>query len=396
MKRTPVIKMAATNNIPQWPASSNKRLTFPYFAQAATLPAPLPTMAEILAAKDVFPCIFRKRCIRRVGEHYIVKYGEISLDEAENMHFVAENCGPDAARIMQAATEGVDNSDGGNGTAKADDAAVVGMIVPKLYAAFHDTETNSNFIIMEYVPGKSLEEAWNTLGRAGRARITKHLNAQFAAVRNIAPDVEDANGCNTEDYKHKHNHKHGGHHNYNANGNTNARDAYYGRLGRRPYNDIFLGSSTLPCGPFNHESQLNEAFYQRYASLHPDLATGRGAFYRERVFPKILKGHPPVFTHGDLQAKNILVREADGLPVVVDWECAAWYPSYWEYTNALWTSRRWGDEWWGFVGDVLGGGEGEFVVEFKCVENLMGDLLDETQPGVEGWGQGWDSCLSPN
>lgn len=153
---------------------------------------------------------------------------------------------------------------------------------------------------------------------------------------------------------------------------------YYGKLGAQSYDDIFLGSTTLPCGPFQTEHDLNDAFYRRYISLHPELAPGRGTFYRDCVFATVMRGHAPVFTHGDLQAKNILLRASDGLPVLIDWECAAWYPSYWEYTNALWTSRRWGDDWFRFLGGVLE----EHVIEFQCMENLLSDLLDKPQPGV--------------
>ena len=39
------------------------------------------------------------------------------------------------------------------------------------------------------------------------------------------------------------------------------------------------------------------------------------------------------FTHGDLGAQNILVREGR-VVAIVDWECAGWYPEYWEYTKA--------------------------------------------------------------
>lgn len=58
---------------------------FPFYAPAETLPAPLPTVAEIVALEDLFPCIFEKRYICRVGEHFIAKYGQVKLDEAENM-----------------------------------------------------------------------------------------------------------------------------------------------------------------------------------------------------------------------------------------------------------------------------------------------------------------------
>lgn len=104
-------------------------LTYPYFAIARTLPAPLPTVAEIIASKDMFPCIFDKRRICRVGEHFLVKHGQVKLDEADNMHFVAERCGNN-------------------------------VIVPRLYAAFHDEETKSNYIIMVMYPVQENNQLW--------------------------------------------------------------------------------------------------------------------------------------------------------------------------------------------------------------------------------------------
>jgi aminoglycoside phosphotransferase len=42
---------------------------------------------------------------------------------------------------------------------------------------------------------------------------------------------------------------------------------------------------------------------------------------------------PPVFTHGDLNPYNILVREGKVVGLI-DWEFSGWYPHYWEYTSA--------------------------------------------------------------
>ncbi|KAK2606719.1 hypothetical protein N8I77_005450 [Diaporthe amygdali] len=41
---------------------------------------------------------------------------------------------------------------------------------------------------------------------------------------------------------------------------------------------------------------------------------------------------PPVFTHGDLNPSNILVRD-DKIVGIIDWEMSGWYPHYWEYTS---------------------------------------------------------------
>jgi thiamine kinase-like enzyme len=61
----------------------------------------------------------------------------------------------------------------------------------------------------------------------------------------------------------------------------------------------------------------------------------------------------PVFSHSDLQAKNILVHntQAQGSSVkndfeisVVNWEEAGWYPDYWEYA-AMFVGFLWTDDW---------------------------------------------------
>ncbi|KAM3422441.1 hypothetical protein BST61_g2789 [Cercospora zeina] len=47
--------------------------------------------------------------------------------------------------------------------------------------------------------------------------------------------------------------------------------------------------------------------------------------------------HRICFTHGDLAAINIFVRDAK-VVAIIDWECAGWYPEYWEYTKAHYNS----------------------------------------------------------
>lgn len=42
---------------------------------------------------------------------------------------------------------------------------------------------------------------------------------------------------------------------------------------------------------------------------------------------------PPVFTHGDLNPFNIVVR-GEKVVGLIDWEFSGWYPHYWEYTSA--------------------------------------------------------------
>ncbi|RMZ69059.1 kinase-like domain [Pyrenophora seminiperda CCB06] len=54
--------------------------------------------------------------------------------------------------------------------------------------------------------------------------------------------------------------------------------------------------------------------------------------------------HDIVFTHADLNMRNILVDNDGRISGIVDWECAGWYPEYWEYSKAHFGARytvRW-------------------------------------------------------
>ncbi|KAK3682890.1 kinase-like domain-containing protein [Podospora appendiculata] len=82
-----------------------------------------------------------------------------------------------------------------------------------------------------------------------------------------------------------------------------------------------------------------------------------GPFADEAAFSQFLRfpdedarrGHEIVFTHADLNPRNILVDKvvlADGtkgwrVTGIVDWETAGYYPEYWDYTKAFFERFRW-------------------------------------------------------
>ncbi|KAF9512173.1 hypothetical protein BS47DRAFT_1394462 [Hydnum rufescens UP504] len=47
--------------------------------------------------------------------------------------------------------------------------------------------------------------------------------------------------------------------------------------------------------------------------------------------------HRLVFTHDDLALRNIMVADDDSgrIAALIDWECAAWLPDYWEYSKVV-------------------------------------------------------------
>ncbi|XXG99277.1 hypothetical protein Hte_005614 [Hypoxylon texense] len=82
-----------------------------------------------------------------------------------------------------------------------------------------------------------------------------------------------------------------------------------------------------------------------------------GPFTEEAAFSQMVKfsddparrGHEIVFTHADLNPRNILVGQtvqSDGttgwsVTGIVDWETAGYYPEYWDYTKAMFEGFRW-------------------------------------------------------
>ncbi|KAI0717540.1 kinase-like domain-containing protein [Cerioporus squamosus] len=80
-------------------------------------------------------------------------------------------------------------------------------------------------------------------------------------------------------------------------------------------------------GPFETEDQLYDYILRsipkrHHAGLHAKL--------------DILRSHPHrlVFNYADLHPNNFLIHDGR-LSGWIDWECAGWYPEYWDYTNAL-------------------------------------------------------------
>ncbi|KAI7283103.1 hypothetical protein KC345_g3098 [Hortaea werneckii] len=91
--------------------------------------------------------------------------------------------------------------------------------------------------------------------------------------------------------------------------------------------DVRVGTAKL-FGPF-----------EDVASFHKFIRGGlpAGAFrdtFGDEFVEIHQRNYSVRFTHGDLASLNILIREGK-VASIIDWECAGWYPEYWEYTKAL-------------------------------------------------------------
>jgi len=271
--------------------------TLPFFCDPGKLPGPRPSLDEILAADQTFPGIADDSFQRvvLVREKYIVKYGVSP--------WVSENEGH--ALLMLAKYPSIP--------------------APRLYAMYR--EGDRLFLIMEFKPGKQLSAVWDDLSEHDKLDITGQLRDIFTQMRRIpSPGVFS-----------------------NVTG---------GPLRHR----FFLSAEPTPQlnGPFQDERDFSMAMANRSRSnWESNGYKPWTSEFLERHLPTALAGHPSVFTHDDLQRKNVLVSqdvesaesgnpyESEGkwrVTAVIDWEDAEWYPSYWEYAAAF-VDFVWNDDW---------------------------------------------------
>lgn len=79
-------------------------------------------------------------------------------------------------------------------------------------------------------------------------------------------------------------------------------------------------------------------------------------------------GRKMVFTHGDLNLKNVLIDGHGRLAGIVDWENAGWFPEYWDYTKAYFVTKL-HQRWLRMVDDMFDQ-FGDFEHELKIEREL--------------------------
>ncbi|KAK4543569.1 hypothetical protein LTR36_005464 [Oleoguttula mirabilis] len=212
---------------------------------------------------------------------------------------------------------------------------------PKVYASMKDPEEDRLFIIMEFIEGETLEAALPSLTSAECDSVFDQIRRALIHMRSFPPPD------------------------------------YLGSSGRRPYLDgIFFSDPVDPktSGPFADEDEMNEGMLRRLAQ---ECVPSHVRLLRT-IVESTLQGHRTVFTHADLQPKNILVSrvgsKADGTGGVVevkivDWEMSGWYPEYWEFCSAsVWEGSK--PEWLDAVQDMMVVYPKEFLM-VKLIRNTV-------------------------
>lgn len=145
-------------------------------------------------------------------------------------------------------------------------------------------------VTMEYIEGQTLRQAWPVLTPSERSEIMAQLRDYIAQLRAL-PGI------------------------------------YLGRMDGQAV--LIPGTMiTRAGGPFR---TLREFHYW----LANPLSRARAqSMHWHQITSQLGEDYPIVFTHGDIAARNIMVRDGR-IVAILDWEFAGWLPEYWEYAFAL-------------------------------------------------------------
>ncbi|XDG08791.1 hypothetical protein ABKA04_008406 [Annulohypoxylon sp. FPYF3050] len=193
--------------------------------------------------------------------------------------------------------------------------------IPKVYAIYQCQEEQRiiTYILMQYIPGTTLLDSWGSLDKARKTAIALTLRTYFDQLRQLKPP------------------------------------GYFGDIdGGPPLDNVFSAIQHVQDikTPLATEDDLIDYIIQAY-SLETGKRMAYKAQYYQHVLPTVLRGNgSPVFTHNDFQRKNVLIQH-DGTPLIIDWEFASWYPTYWEYSTAIFANAGWTDDWHEYLCMVL-------------------------------------------
>ncbi|KAF2210712.1 hypothetical protein CERZMDRAFT_44756, partial [Cercospora zeae-maydis SCOH1-5] len=149
------------------------------------------------------------------------------------------------------------------------------------------TSASGTDILMDFVEGECLEEAWPNMTEGEKTSIAKQLGVIVTRMRQVTPDQREISAFGS------------------------------------PIRDL-RRFSDYNGGPFQTEEEFNEFVVDLY-QLTPSLI-------RSALSGSLPKDSRIVLSHCDLSPRNIIVKEGR-IQALLDWEYAGWYPEYWEYVK---------------------------------------------------------------
>ncbi|OAA38530.1 Protein kinase-like domain protein [Cordyceps fumosorosea ARSEF 2679] len=165
--------------------------------------------------------------------------------------------------------------------------------VPKVHNAYVDEMTGHVVIIMDFVEGQSLDEAWVAYTEDERRSVIAQLQDHMSQLRSF-------------------------------------KGSFIGCIDGTPCQDQYFYSEKENYGPYQTEQEFNQGIIDVMRKQGPYTFTE----WRCDVWEDVMKNHEIVLTHNDFDPRNILVRGAK-VVAILDWEFSGFYPEYWEYCKAV-------------------------------------------------------------
>ncbi|TFK33826.1 kinase-like domain-containing protein [Crucibulum laeve] len=202
--------------------------------------------------------------------------------------------------------------------------------VPKVRRACCSDEIT--YIVMDLVDGVELSSVWYKMSGIAKRRVIDQLKDYLAQLRSLKPPTNGA----------------------------------IASVNSGPLRDIpRVGVGQF--GPFANQDEFHH-FLRAGCSLDmfKDMEGGHNFIntYTQQYEIK--------FTHGDLAPRNIMVKKDGTVTGLIDWDCAGWYPEYWEYTKANFILAP--DDWISSTGEMTGRYEDQLAGE-TWLQNRCGILL---------------------
>lgn len=145
---------------------------------------------------------------------------------------------------------------------------------------------------MEYFEGQTLQQAWPVLTPSQQSEILAQLSDYIAQMRSLS-------GIS---------------------------------LGRLDGQGVVVTSFMERWGgPFGSLSEFHDWFA---SPLRQKKKKPHALYTGTKLQHNFGANNPIVFTHADLAARNIIIRDGR-IVALIDWELAGWYPEYWEYVFAM-------------------------------------------------------------
>jgi len=174
-----------------------------------------------------------------------------------------------------------------------------GVPVPEVYSSHYFED--KGHLCMSYIPGKPLHESWDRLDNGTKERLCHEIWATVEKLRQIPKPKELqhlflclADGSNSQ--------------------------------------DVLVADLPEPQRLLDDQAVRNR-IYERYYEFC-------GRKYEKELPDMLPRAEASVFTHGDIAPRNIMFDwETQQITGVIDWECAGWYPEYWEYANIFKPAR---------------------------------------------------------